>query len=240
MPLSAVNVYPRRPANRSLPRAVFAEIAASPPPAASCSGNGPSDPWHAFQSIGFARTYAIEQEIHGSDDSAQDWHRVTRGAARKCLILSDGRRRIVDFLLPGDFFGFGVRNAHHFSVEAIAQPTVIQSYPRNRFEALAECDCATARAVRELAFEALSRAQARVLILGRVTAPEKVLSFLIEMAARSAGGDRSHVALPMSRYDIADYLAISVETVSRALSCLKRQHAISFEATRLIKIAALH
>lgn len=240
MSLPAVNTYPRRPAHRSPQRTVFADIAASPPPAAEVSKEGLSGPWHALQAIGFSRTYGMGQEVCGPDDAAQDWHRVILGAARKCLIMSDGRRRIVDFLLPGDFFGFGARNAHHFSVEAIAQPTMVQSYPRARFEALAECDCATARAIRDMAFEELSRAQARALILGRVTAPEKVLSFLVEMAARSAASDQPYLALPMSRYDIADYLAISVETVSRALSCLKRQHAISFVATRRIKIASLH
>lgn len=237
MPPSTASRYsrPGRPADRAPGRAVLAKIATSPP----FASNPRCDPWQALQSIAFSRSYGTGQEIYGSGDPAQDWHRVTQGAARKCLILSNGRRRIVDFLLPGDFFGFGVRNAHHFSVEAIAQPTVVQSYPRGRFEALAECDGATARAVREMAFEALARAQASALILGRVTAPEKVLSFLLEMADRSGEGDRAHVALPMSRYDIADYLAISVETVSRALSHLKRQGAIRFETTRRIKIAVL-
>ena len=138
------------------------------------------------------------------------------------MLLVDGRRRIVDFLLPGDFFGFSAREEHHLEVEAVTEDTVVARYPRRRVETLAECDPDVGRYIRHLAFESISRLEARIGILGRVTAIEKVSAFLLEMAQRSLNGPSTVVVLPMSRNDIADYLALSVETVSRALTDLKQ------------------
>ena len=94
----------------------------------------------------------------------------------------------------------------------------------------------TARELRQVAFETITRLQAQLLTLGRITAIEKVGSFLLDMARRSAPGRRNSVALPVSRYDIADYLAVSVETVSRSLTDLKQRGVIKFSGTRTLKI----
>ena len=93
-----------------------------------------------------------------------------------------------------------------------------------------------AREIRKIAFAALLRLQAQLLILGRITALEKVGSFILEMAARLSDGDAHQVALPVSRYDIADYLGVSVETVSRSLSDLKHRGAIKLQGTRSVSI----
>ncbi|HJZ14747.1 MAG TPA: helix-turn-helix domain-containing protein, partial [Stellaceae bacterium] len=108
--------------------------------------------------------------------------------------------------------------------------------PRPRIEILAESDPKIARELREIAFAALSRMQTQLLILGRITASEKVGSFILEMAARLSEGESDQIALPVSRYDIADYLGISVETVSRALSDLKQRGAIRLSGTRTVSI----
>jgi CRP-like cAMP-binding protein len=195
------------------------------------------DPWIVLQPFAVTRAYSCGQAVYGPRGPAQDWYILVSGAARMCLILNDGHRRIVDFLLPGDTFGFGARNGRQFFVEAIIEPTIVQSFPRDLVESTAEINKELQRAIQDKIFEALARAQARALIVGRVTASEKVLAFLIEMTIRSPGTDRAIAALPMSRYDIADYLAISVETVSRALSSLKRRRVISLVGTRHVKIA---
>jgi CRP-like cAMP-binding protein len=156
--------------------------------------------------------------------------------ARKSTLLVDGRRRIVDFLLPGDFFGFSTRDECHFEVEAVIEGTVIARYPKRRVEALAESDPEVGRCIRNLAVESISRLEARIVILGRVTAIEKVSAFLLELAQRSRDGVSTVVVLPMSRYDIADYLALSVETVSRALTSLRRRGAIAFTGKRQVRI----
>jgi CRP-like cAMP-binding protein len=183
-------------------------------------------------------SYHRDQEIYGPRGGEEYWFCMLSGAAREYILLADGRRRIVDFLLPGDFFGFQARGEEFFATDAIVAGTEVARYPRRGVEMAADSNLRLARQIRELAFESISRSQARLLIVGRVTAREKVRAFLDEMAHRSFDGNTNAVLLPMSRYDIADYLAISVETVSRALTELKRRGTIRAAATRLIQILA--
>lgn len=180
-------------------------------------------------------TYHCGEQIYGTDDIRNDWYRVVIGAARNCLLLPDGRRRIVDFFLAGDFFGLGAENGLHLTVEAASDGAVVVRYPRRQVEALADSNPLIGRGVREVALQAVSRSHSRMLILGRVTAIEKVMSFLAEMAQRSSGPD-AMIDLQVSRYDIADYLALSVETVCRALTQLQYRHRIAMHGKRRIKI----
>jgi CRP/FNR family transcriptional regulator, nitrogen fixation regulation protein len=117
----------------------------------------------------------------------------------------------------------------------VAEGTVVAAYLRRRVELLADADPQLAREIRQIAFLALDRLEAQLLILGRITALEKVGSFILEMATRLCERGNS-VALPMSRYDIADYLAVSVETVSRALTDLKQRGVIKLSGTRIVRI----
>lgn len=181
-------------------------------------------------------SYHRDQEIYGPAGEEENWFCVLSGAARKYVLLADGRRRIIDFLLPGDFFGFRARHEVFFAADAIVTGTEVARYPRRSIETAADSNSRLARQIRELAFESISRSQARLLILGRVTAREKVHAFLDEMTHRSFDGRANAVVLPMSRYDIADYLAVSVETVSRAMTDLKRRGTIRAAGTRRIQI----
>jgi len=156
------------------------------------------------------------------------------------VIRLDGRRQIVDLLLPGDVFGFTSLDEYDSSVEAIVEGTVVAGYPRRRVEILADADPRLAREIRQVAFAALSRLEARLLILGRITVLEKVGSFILEMASRLSNQRGNSVALPMSRYDIADYLAVSVETVSRSLTDLKHRGVIKLAGTRTVRIVDPH
>jgi CRP-like cAMP-binding protein len=162
-----------------------------------------------------------------SEAGGDHWYRVVTGAARKFTVMSDGRRRIVDFLLPGDYFGFGERHHQLFATDALIDGTTVARYSRGRLEAAADRDPSLAREIRDIVLDAMSRSHARLLSLGRVRSVEKVGAFLTEMAERLDDG-RDTVVLPMSRYDIADYLALSVETVSRALTRLRQERAIRF------------
>jgi CRP/FNR family transcriptional regulator, nitrogen fixation regulation protein len=176
------------------------------------------------------------QEICSQGRPVEHWYMLISGAARRCAIRPDGRRQIVDLLLPGDFFGMTFGDQSDSAIEAVAKSTVVASYPRRRIESLAASDPKIAREVWEIAFTALARMHSQLLILGRITALEKVGSFILEMAARLSNGESNQVALPVSRYDIADYLGISVETVSRALSVLKERGAIKLLDTRTVSI----
>ncbi len=193
-------------------------------------------PPKAMEALATRRTCRRGQEIYRRADRAETWYCVVAGVARKCVTTADGRRRIVDFLLPGDFFGLTPRREHLFAVEAVVDGTIVARYPRGRLEIIANSDPQVNQLVRDIAFEAINRLQARILILGRTTAVEKVAAFIVEMAQRSANGPGTAFWLPMSRYDIADYLALSVETVSRAVSDLKQSGIITLAGKRRITI----
>ena len=176
------------------------------------------------------------EPIYRNGEAAEYWYRILAGAGRKCALTYDGTRQIVDFLRPGDLFGYDAHDTHSFSVEALVSGTVVARYCRLRAEKLADSDPLIARTVRELAFESVGRVQSRILILGRSTALGRVGSFLLETADRFTTESGSPVTLPMSRYDIADYLSMAVETVSRALTILRERGIIQFEGVRCVRI----
>jgi CRP-like cAMP-binding protein len=151
-------------------------------------------------------------------------------------LSGDGRRHIVDFLLPGDFFGFCPTSGHHFCVEATVAGTLVARYPRRGVERLAESDPQVSRHIRQATFESIARLQRFTLILAGSSALEKVGAFLLEMANRTGVEETRWVCLPMSRSDIADYLAMAVETVSRTLTELRARHAIAYRNARRVQI----
>jgi CRP/FNR family nitrogen fixation transcriptional regulator len=175
-----------------------------------------------------------DQEILNSSGPAGHWYYVIVGAVRRCTIRSDGRRQIVDLMLPQDFF-FVSDSKGEETIEAIAEETVLASYPSGRVELLAEGDRQFARELREVAFQSLARTQNQLMILGGVTAIEKVGSFLLALERR-ASERRGQVELPVTRYDIAEYLAVSVETVCRAITDLQHRGVIALAGTRTVKI----
>lgn len=184
----------------------------------------------------FAKIMACNrgQEIPNSPGPAGHWYYVITGAVRRCAVRSDGRRQIVDLMLPRDFF-FVLDRQNEATIEAIADETVLASFPGRRVELVAESDVEFARELRDVAFQSLTRSQAQLLIIGRFTALEKVGSFLLSLDARVSNAS-GQVVLPVSRYDIADYLAVSVETVCRALTHLKQRGVIRLAGKRTIKI----
>jgi CRP/FNR family nitrogen fixation transcriptional regulator len=176
------------------------------------------------------------QSVYRAGDVADTWYRLVSGAAFECIQMADGRRQIVDFLLPGDLFGFCSHARHESSVEILVDGTVLKEYPRYQAEDLATIDADVARALRQQAFKAIERLQSRMVLLGRTNALEKVSAFLLEMSERTSVGASDDLVLPMSRYDVADYLAIAVETVSRTLTTLKARGAIVLANSRHMRI----
>jgi hypothetical protein len=138
-------------------------------------------------------------------------------------------------LRPGDLFGFDARDIHAFSAEPIAPGTTIARYPRSQAERLVDGDPHVARRIRELAFDSALRAKRRSALIGRATAMERVSAFLLEMVDGHPGGACAVVLLP-SRHDIADYLSLAMETVSRVLTCLRVRGVIRFAAIRSVQI----
>jgi CRP-like cAMP-binding protein len=184
-----------------------------------------------LEAIATTTRYHCGQAIFSQTGQVEYWYRVLSGAAKVAVIQFNGKRQIIDLLLPGDFLAVLTTEEHEFALEAITEGTVIACYPRQQIEELADSDPRIAREVRILAFETVSRLQEQLLILGRTTSTEKVGCFLLKMSER-LGHRSDKVVLPMSRYDIADYLAISVETVCRAMTTLSDRGVIALSGKR--------
>jgi CRP/FNR family nitrogen fixation transcriptional regulator len=147
--------------------------------------------------------------------------------------LNDGRRQIGAFHLPGDLFGFESSSTHKVTAEAITG-TVLLVFKRGSIEHFASRDIEMARQLWSLTASCLDHAMEQILSLGRKTAAEKVATFLLEMdmRMRPSGG----ISLPMSRRDIADYLGLTLETVSRTISQLQAEGMVALSSAREIRV----
>jgi len=164
-------------------------------------------------------------QIFGQAEPANYIYQVIEGAVLSHKRLSDGRRQIGAFHLPGDIFGLGNGDFHRFTAEAIVDTTV-RLVKRQSLERVARTDPAMARSLLTMTTDNLQHVENHMLLLGRKTARERVAAFLLEMNGRlTAAGV---MALPMSRRDIADYLGLTLETVSRALSAFQRKGYLRF------------
>jgi CRP-like cAMP-binding protein len=183
-----------------------------------------------FDLIGAAMPFARNAEIYGENEPADYLYKVISGTVRTYRVLSDGRRQIGAFYLPGDIFGFEIGAEHSFSAEAISNARVMV-IRRSTVTALAARDTAAAQQLLGMTARELGRAQNHIMLLIK-TAQERVAGFLLEMADRAAG--HNEIDLPMSRQDIADYLGLTIETVSRTLTLLENSAAIALPTSRRI------
>lgn len=181
--------------------------------------------------------YRRGTEIFGEAEPSEYLYQVVAGAVRSYKLLSDGRRQINAFHLPGDIFGVQDGDTHRFTAEAIVATTIRLTRRQTMFEGGERHEAAAANNVLKLVTRSLQHAEDHMLLLGRKTSLEKVAAFLVEMDRRltSAG----EMILPMSRRDIADYLGLTLETVSRALAILKDQGALTFSGQTQRQIALL-
>jgi CRP-like cAMP-binding protein len=210
---------------------VLAKTSARPMAPVPDSLREPADPLdHAIQLMGAVMSYPRNSEIFGENEPAEYLYKVISGSVRTYKILSDGRRQIGGFYLPGDTFGLEFTDEHTLSAEAVSDARIVV-VKRSAINALAARDVGVARQLFTLTGRELQRVQERILLLIK-SAQERVASFLLEMSARSAGADG--IDLPMSRRDIADYLGLTIETVSRTLTSLEGAAAIEVASSRRI------
>ncbi|MCL2714079.1 MAG: helix-turn-helix domain-containing protein [Alphaproteobacteria bacterium] len=176
-------------------------------------------------------SYKKDEEIYGEDEPAEYVYQVVAGAVRSYKLLSDGRRQIGAFHLPGDVFGLESGPTHRLAAEAIIDTTV-RLVKRTNLEKAANVDVQVARRLWSITASELRHAEDHMLLLGRKTAMERVATFLLEMDRRLTV--TGMIALPMCRRDIGDYLGLTLETVSRALSQLHAQGILGFSGARQI------
>jgi CRP-like cAMP-binding protein len=181
-------------------------------------------------------TVARGREIYAEGSPATHFYAVARGAVRICKLMADGRRQITEFAVAGDMFGLDGAAQHLLGAEAITDVTLLR-YARRSVEALAERESAVARTMQAVALRQLAAAQMQMVLLGRKTARERVASFLLDFANRTTIARQDFVLdLPMSRYDVADHLGLTVETVSRVLTGMRRNGLIAMEDAQHIRI----
>jgi CRP/FNR family nitrogen fixation transcriptional regulator len=173
-------------------------------------------------------SFAKDVEIYHQSEPADRVFEVIHGAVRSYKVLSDGRRQICSFHLPNDVFGLEYGPNYRFTTEAIVD-TAVRVVRRHSLEYVAATDVRVARDLLSMTANNLRRADDHMLLLGRKLALERVAAFLLEMDKRLA--QTGMIALPMHRRDIADYLGLTLETVSRALSHLRDQGVLEFSKT---------
>lgn len=175
------------------------------------------------QTLDIVLAYASGEQIYAEGDPAHAFYTVVSGAVRTVRHSTDGRRQIGGFYYAGDLFGLEADEEHLFAAEAI-RPTRVRSIRR---------ETATEQVIIQTALQELSRANEHLAMLGRRSAEEKVASFLLELAR----ADPAHqTALPMSRQDMADYLGLALETVSRVLGRFQEEEIVIFVSCREFRI----
>lgn len=172
------------------------------------------------------------QTLFYEGDPADTVYRVVGGALRTSRLMPDGRRYVADFLFPGDFVGLSDGPTRSLTADALCDAILVR-FSRRQFDATLDTDRRLGRMILTVLSGRLTSAHGRMLLLGRKTAPERVASFLLMMAERK-GSDR--IDLPMTREDIADYLGLTIETISRTISQFKAKNIIRTQCATAITI----
>jgi len=191
-----------------------------------------------FRNLGWTLKLGTGQTLFHEGDPATRVFTLTSGTVKLYKLLPDGRRQVTGFMHPGDFLGMSTNDEHAFSAEAL-EDSQLCWFPRNRFDDFVEEHCSMERELYRMAAHELAAAQQQMVLLGRKTATERLASFLLLLAGRAEqipGRAANLIRLPMSRSDIADYLGLTKETVSRVFSAFRRNRLIRLRAVDQVEI----
>lgn len=180
---------------------------------------------------------APEESLFMEGDQAVSFFTVLQGSLRLSKLLPDGRRQITGFVLPGEFIGLSPSTSHDQNAEALVESSLCR-FSIGELERIGEDNPAMKSRLLEMTNISLVRAQEHMLLLGRMTALEKIASFLCNLIDRASAADlpSEPLALPMSRADIADYLGLTIETVSRTFTKLKTEGLISLPEHNQVQV----
>lgn len=192
----------------------------------------------------FYKDFAPGQEIIGEGEPCESLGSVVEGVVALHRTLEDGRRQTVGLLFPADFVGRPLRRIAPYDAIAVT-PVRMCMFHRKRFEDILSRNPVLERRLLEMTLDELDAARNWMLLLGRKNAIEKLASFLMTLAHRAAmlGGkefeDGLAVSLPLTREAIAEYLGLTIETVSRQFGVLKRNSVIQLPDPRVTVIEDL-
>lgn len=187
----------------------------------------------ALTALGVQTRFDRDDEIYAQGDEAEYVYRVVAGVVRTSRLTSDGRRQIEGFYYPGEMIGLEDPEQHCFSAEALTDCTVL-AIRRRLLESEAERNAEISRLLWLAGSSRMRRMQSHLLQIGRKTALERVAAILADLSSRDASEE---VELPMSRQDIADYLSLTIETVSRMLSQLQTSKIITLTGLRRLRVS---
>lgn len=176
------------------------------------------------------------QTLFAEGDDADAVFEIVQGIMKLYKLLPDGRRQIMGFVSTTNMIGFAQEDAYLYTAEAVTEVS-LSRYPRGQFERLVDEVPGFARRVLAARSQDLHSAQDQMLLLGRKTAVERIATFLLHLAKLQAGPQATNnIHVPMTRCDIADYLGLTIETVSRTLSKLKSERVICLPSATEIKL----
>lgn len=170
--------------------------------------------------------YPVDAMVYAQGDATGPLYLVEFGAVRICQLSADGRRQITSFCYAGDVFGLEAAGEHEFYAESVDGAGIRVLRPAN--------DAGFAHRLLRLALRRFARMQSHLVLLGRMTANEKMANFLLDLLERQESDDI--INLPMQRNDIADYLGLTFETVSRVLRVLKDRTIIRLQSVDRIEV----
>ena len=190
-----------------------------------------------FRCEGSVSRLDARQPLFHEGDPADLVFNLTKGSLKLYKLLPDGRRQVTGFLYPGDFLGLTIDDEHAFTAEAL-EPIEFCRFSRSRFDAFADAHPRMERELYRIAAHELAAAQQQMVLLGRKTAPERLASFLLSLLERAPEPDDAPdtIRLPMNRTDIADYLGLTKETVSRVFTVFKTSRLIRLLPDDFVRI----
>ena len=195
----------------------------------------PNDDAAALQMISSRTRHRRNGTIFNDGDEALKTFKVISGVIRLCKHANDGRRQVIGFRLPGDFFGLMQAGEYSCSAEAV-NDVVLDAYSQRRLNQMMSDRRGIGRRFTELLMKQLSELQAHLVLLGRQNAMERVAGFLLNLVARADAGEGEIFDVPMGQRDIADHLGLAVETICRAFCELKRDGVIDPVSTHEFRL----
>ena len=197
----------------------------------------PEEKLKIFSEISKEKEFKDKETIFLQQEDSKNLYNITKGNVKIYRLLSDGRIQIIGFLYPGDFFGSYKKGKYNYSSEAIGE---VRScvFKQEYLDNYLEKNMRLAKELLHMTSHELTLAQDRMGVLGKMKANERVAKFILNISEQRAriGWQSNPVSLPMTRQDIADYLGLTLETVSREITRFKTSNLIKLMNTKQIFI----